>query len=72
MQGASVKPAAHRFAKWLDGCGRARARVAVELDVGPSTVTLLAQGTRRPSLDLAVRIERLTGGAVRATDWSTP
>lgn len=62
--------ASDRFAVWLEKCGRARARVADELAVGPSTVTLLAQGSRRPSLDLAVRIERLTDGAVRATDWS--
>ena len=34
-----------------------------------STVSRLVSGTATPSLDLAVRIERATGGAVPATSW---
>lgn len=34
-----------------------------------ATVSRLANGTSRPSLDLAVAIERATGGSVPATSW---
>jgi plasmid maintenance system antidote protein VapI len=32
-------------------------------------LSLLLAGKKRPSLELAVRIEQMTGGAVPATSW---
>ena len=37
-----------------------------------STITRLLRGERRPSLDLAFRIEQATGGRVAARDFSSP
>lgn len=42
---------------------------AKEVDVDPSMISRLAGGTARPSLELAVSIERRTRGAVRAVSW---
>lgn len=54
---ASVRPTPERLAEqW--GCSR-------------TTIYGLLDGTRRPSVALAARIERETGGAVRASAWAT-
>ena len=42
---------------------------AVRLGVDPSIVSRLVNDLMRPSLELAVQIERETGGAVPATSW---
>lgn len=64
--------ARERFDRWLDECGRSRSKVAEELGSYPSQVSRIASGERRPSIDMAAKIERLTSGAVRATDWANP
>ncbi len=62
--------ARERFERWLDECGRSRSKVAEELGSYPSQISRIASGERRPSIDMATKIELLTGGAVRATDWA--
>ncbi len=42
------------------------------LDVPRNTVTSLLYHHRRPSIDLAHKIEDMTGGAVTTRDWSRP
>ena len=42
------------------------------LDVPRNTVTSLLYFHRRPSMDLAHKIEDMTGGAVTTRDWSKP
>ena len=42
--------------------------LAEQLGVRVSTITRLREGRRAASLDLALRIERATGGLVRAED----
>lgn len=42
---------------------------AVRLGVDASIVSRLVNNGMRPSLELAVQIERETGGAVPATSW---
>jgi DNA-binding transcriptional regulator YdaS (Cro superfamily) len=42
---------------------------AVRLGVDPSIVSRLVNNGMRPSLELAVAIERETGGAVTASSW---
>lgn len=38
----------------------------------PSIVSRLVRGQTKPGLELAVRIERETGGAVPASSWVAP
>lgn len=49
--------------------GEPRRLWAERLGITTSYLSLLESGTKTPSLDLAVRIERLTGGAVPASSW---
>jgi transcriptional regulator with XRE-family HTH domain len=42
---------------------------AERFGIGRSYLSLLESGQKTPSLPLAVRIERETGGAVPATSW---
>ena len=42
--------------------------LAAKVGCEVSTITRIAKGDRSPSLDLAVRIERATGGAVTVAD----
>jgi len=43
--------------------------VAQKLGVSQAYLSQLLSGQRRPSLELAVHIEQMTGGAVPATSW---
>ncbi|MFQ1700797.1 helix-turn-helix domain-containing protein [Loktanella agnita] len=45
---------------------------ARSVGVDPSIISRLAHRSMRPSLDLAVTIERQTGGRVRAASWIEP
>lgn len=45
--------------------------LAVKVGCEVSTITRLAKGERAPSLDLAVRIERETDGAVSLADLAS-
>jgi len=42
---------------------------AAEIGVAPSTITRILRGERSPGFDLVMRIQRATGGSVRAEDW---
>jgi len=57
------------LADFIATSGKKRESIADSLDISRSYLSLLESGTKRPSLDLAVRIERLTDGAVPATSW---
>jgi transcriptional regulator with XRE-family HTH domain len=43
--------------------------VAQKLGVSQAYLSQLLSGQRRPSLELAVHIEQMTGGAVPTTSW---
>ena len=43
--------------------------LANALGISQPHLSLLMAGKKRPSLELAIRIERVTGGAVPATSW---
>ncbi len=49
--------------------GRSRKDWAEDLGISRSFLSLLEAGQKRPSLELAVRIERATGGAVPVQSW---
>lgn len=57
------------FAEHMDASGLSRTEWAKRLGVSKSYLSQLASGQKRPSLDMAVRIERETDGAVRPCDW---
>ncbi|WP_414973790.1 helix-turn-helix transcriptional regulator [Cereibacter sphaeroides] len=46
-----------------------RERFAAALGISRSYLSLLETGKKQPSLEVAVRIERITSGAVPASSW---
>lgn len=61
------EPTVDRFKAWTDR--RGAGHTARELGVSPGHVSHLRNGNKHPSLDLATKIETLSGGWIRATDW---
>lgn len=57
------------FSAYLERQGVKRSAVASALAVSRGYITELANGSKRPGLDLAFAIERHTGGAVPASSW---
>lgn len=53
--------------EWIQASGMTRREVAFALGIGPAMLSLLESGKRKPSLSLAVRIEKLTG--IRPAEW---
>lgn len=60
------------FADFIKTSGQTRAAWAKRLGISPSYLSDLVNGKKLPSLDLAVRIERETGGVVVANSWIAP
>lgn len=50
--------------------GLSQTGAAKLLDCGQSYVGLVEQGKRRPGLRIAFAIERVTEGAIKATEWA--
>lgn len=65
---ASMTPG-KRLRRWLKSQNVTQAELAERLGCGKSFVCALCAGRKRPSLTLAIRLERLTLGAVRCVDW---
>jgi len=55
--------------EFIEGSGLPRSAWAERLGISRSYLYFLENGHKSPSLALAVRIERETGGAVPATSW---
>lgn len=55
--------------KWIDESGMTRREFAEKLDVAETSLNRLCRGERRPSLELAFAIEKLTKGAIPASYW---
>lgn len=62
----------NKLGVWVDAQGWTRQRLADELGIAMGSAARLCSGERRPSLDLAVKIEALTKGAVPVTYWTDP
>lgn len=58
------------LSEYLQANGIAQKHFASLIDVKQATVSRIANGEMRPSLDLAFRIERQTGGKVPASIWA--
>jgi len=77
MGRASKKPKMGRprktetpLSRWIDETGKGRDRVAEQLGITRSHLDRLCRGDRRPGLELALTIEKLSHGAVPATYWT--
>lgn len=58
-----------RLSRWIDAQKLERGVVADRLGIGRNYLDKLCREEARPSLELAVAIEKFTGGAVPAADW---
>jgi transcriptional regulator with XRE-family HTH domain len=54
---------------WIAASGTTRAELAAALETYRSTVTRLCAGTRKPSILMALRIEKATSGVIPITSW---
>ncbi|MGJ8561705.1 MAG: helix-turn-helix domain-containing protein [Litorimonas sp.] len=57
------------FAEYISTSGKNRSAWAEALGISRSYLSEILNGNRRPSLELAVSIERKTCGAVSAVSW---
>ncbi|WP_431197557.1 helix-turn-helix transcriptional regulator [Shimia thalassica] len=57
------------FLNYVCRSGVSRTDWAKRLEISKSYMSDLLNGKRIPSLEVAVRIERATGGAVPASSW---
>jgi transcriptional regulator with XRE-family HTH domain len=55
---------------WIEEHGWTRQQLADELGIVRGSVDRLCSGLRRPSLELALKIEALTQGAVPVSYWT--
>jgi transcriptional regulator with XRE-family HTH domain len=58
-----------KLSKWIDAQDLTRDQVATKLSVGRTYLDKLCRGASRPSLELAIEIEKLTRGAIPASEW---
>lgn len=61
-----------RLRSYLSDNNLRQAEFAAAVGATQATISGLVNGTRSPSLDLAVRIERETKGAVPVSSWVQP
>lgn len=57
------------LSRWMDSQNLTRDDVAAQLDIQRTYFDKLCRAESRPSLELAFEIEKLTRGAVPASDW---
>lgn len=58
-----------KLSRWIDGESLLRDAVAARLGIQRTYLDKLCRSESRPSLELAVDIEKMTRGAVPAADW---
>ncbi len=58
-----------KLSTWMDSQGLTRDAVATRLKIQRTYLDKLCRAESRPSLELAFEIEKLTRGAVPASDW---
>ena len=61
------KTARQKFSSLTDALGVTRVARELKIDVGHCSH--IKSGRRRPSLEIAARIEKLSRGAIRAASW---
>ena len=63
------RKANNAFGQWIDKSGKDREETARALGITRPHVDRLCRNARRPDLELAVQIERLTKGEVTVASW---
>ena len=58
-----------KLSEWIDARELTREQVAQRLEIGRTYLDKLCRAQSRPSLELALKIDKMTDGAVPATDW---
>lgn len=58
--------------EYLASKGEKQTDFAIRVQTTVSTISRISAGLIRPALDLALRIERATGGKVRVEQWENP
>jgi len=58
------------LSRWIDESTMGREEVAEALDVTRTHLDRVCRGDRRPSLKLALAIEKLSGGVVATASWA--
>ena len=58
------------LSRWIDAAGRTREDVAKALRIPKPSLDRICRDERRPNLDLAFQIERVTGGKIPAKSWA--
>ena len=59
----------NKLGRWIDAQGLRRDAVAEKLEISVAFLNNLCRNNRRPSLELAAKIQRLTNGEVAAEWW---
>jgi DNA-binding transcriptional regulator YdaS (Cro superfamily) len=59
----------HPIRTYLSRVGKSQAWLARQLGIQPTHLNQIISGRKRPSLDLALEIESITGGAVPVSTW---
>ncbi|MCG8649936.1 MAG: helix-turn-helix domain-containing protein, partial [Pirellulales bacterium] len=59
------------LAEWLKNSKISARQLATDVETTEATISRLKHGRARPSLELAGRIARATGGAVTANDFAS-
>jgi DNA-binding transcriptional regulator YdaS (Cro superfamily) len=57
------------LADWIDASGKTRREVAEHLGLAETSLNRLCNGARRPGIELAFAIEKLTKGKIPAEFW---
>lgn len=60
----------HRLQSWLNAAKMSQAELARRCGYDRHNLNKVLQGTLRPSLDLAVMIDRETGGVIPVAAWA--
>ncbi len=59
-----------KLSEYLKETGQTYRQFASKVPMSPSFLSeLLSEGRKSPSVDLALKIQKATGGAVEITDW---
>jgi len=58
------------LSKWIDAAGLTRNAVAKALGIPKPSLDRICRDERRPNLDLAFQIERVTDGKISAKSWA--
>ena len=69
---ASISKACLALQGWLEDTGNRQVFIVESLDVSKQLVSFWVKGRGVPGLELALKLERLTGGAVKVLDWRQP